>query len=202
MERLTKRLASGAASYNYPTNCYFDDNSGPDRIAQSAFRQLCVERLAEYEDSKLSPEQAVTAKLIIEAAFSDDTNKAERIRELLKADREGRLVILDKTPTESALAILVNLVGGWLLQLAMIHVLIIVRDLNSIKSKVVIMSDLKPCPFCGGEAVISVDPDAVDDTQGRRWAYNAVCIRCCATSGLTYTPQKAKEAWNRRADNG
>ena len=25
-------------------------------------------------------------------------------------------------------------------------------------------------------------------------------IRCCATSGLTYTPQKAKEAWNRRAD--
>lgn len=62
------------------------------------------------------------------------------------------------------------------------------------------MADLKPCPFCGGEAVISVDPDAVEDTQGRRWAYNAVCIRCCATSGLTYTPQKAKEAWNRRAD--
>lgn len=60
------------------------------------------------------------------------------------------------------------------------------------------MNDLKPCPFCGGEAVISVDPDAVEDTQGRRWAYNAVCIRCCATSGLTYTPQNAKEAWNRR----
>ena len=64
------------------------------------------------------------------------------------------------------------------------------------------MNDLKPCPFCGGEAVISVDPDAVEDTQGRRWAYNAVCIRCCATSGLTYTPKKAKEVWNRRADNG
>ena len=64
------------------------------------------------------------------------------------------------------------------------------------------MADLKPCPFCGGEAVISVDPDAVEDTQGRRWAYNAVCIRCCATSGLTYTPQNAKEAWNRRTENG
>ena len=62
------------------------------------------------------------------------------------------------------------------------------------------MAELKPCPFCGGEAVISVDPDAVEDTQGRRWAYNAVCIRCCATSGLTYTSQKAKEAWNRRAE--
>ena len=37
------------------------------------------------------------------------------------------------------------------------------------------MAELKPCPFCGGEAVISVDPDAVEDTQGRRWAYNAVC---------------------------
>lgn len=97
MERLTKRLASGAADYNYPINCYFDDNSSPDRVAQSAFRQLCVERLAEYEDSKLSPEQAVTAKLIIEAAFADDTNKAERIRELLKADKEGRLIILDNT---------------------------------------------------------------------------------------------------------
>ena len=68
-------------------------------------------------------------------------------------------------------------------------------------SKAVIrMNDLKPCPFCGGEAVISVDPDAVEDTQGRRWAYNAVCIRCCATSGLTYTPQNAKEAWNRREE--
>lgn len=101
MERLTKRLVSGAADYNYPTNCYFDDDSGPDRVAQSAFRQLCVERLAEYEDSKLSPEQTVTAKLIIEAAFADDTNKAERIRELLKADREGRLIILDNTPRQT-----------------------------------------------------------------------------------------------------
>ena len=58
------------------------------------------------------------------------------------------------------------------------------------------MNDLKPCPFCGGEAVIDVDPDAV------RWKYYAVCNRCCATSGLTYTPQKAIEAWNRRVDNG
>lgn len=100
MKRLTKRLANEVATYNYPTNCYFDDDSGPDRVAQSAFRQLCVERLAKYEDSKLSPEQVTTAKLIIEAAFADDTTKAERIRELLKADREGRLIILDKTPRQ------------------------------------------------------------------------------------------------------
>lgn len=30
-------------------------------------------------------------------------------------------------------------------------------------------NELKPCPFCGGNAFIIVDPDAVVDTQGRRW---------------------------------
>lgn len=62
------------------------------------------------------------------------------------------------------------------------------------------MPDLKPCPFCGGQASISVDLEAVVDTEGRRWAFTVVCNRCCATSGLTYLPEKAREAWNRRAD--
>lgn len=52
------------------------------------------ERLAAYEDTGLEPEQCENAKVIIESAFSDDTSKAERIRELLKADRDGRLVVL------------------------------------------------------------------------------------------------------------
>ena len=51
-------------------------------------------RLAAYEDAGLTPEQCENAKCIIEAAFSDDTSKAERIRELLKADKEGRLAVL------------------------------------------------------------------------------------------------------------
>ena len=59
-----------------------------------------IERLAKYEDSVLSPEQVMTNKLIIEAIFIDSTLKAERIRELLKADEEGRLIILDKTPRQ------------------------------------------------------------------------------------------------------
>lgn len=42
----------------------------------------------------MEPEQCENAKAIIESAFSDDTSKAERIRELLKADRDGRLVVL------------------------------------------------------------------------------------------------------------
>ena len=61
---------------------------------------------------------------------------------------------------------------------------------------------LKPCPFCGGEAEINIDREAVEDTEKRHWAYTVVCKRCCATSGLTYLPEKACEAWNRRADNG
>ena len=53
-----------------------------------------VERLAAYEDTGMTPEQCENAKVIIESAFSDDTSKAERIRELLKADRDGRMVVL------------------------------------------------------------------------------------------------------------
>ena len=51
-------------------------------------------RLAAYEDTGLEPEQCENAKTIIESAFSDDTSKAERIKELLKADKDGRLVVL------------------------------------------------------------------------------------------------------------
>ena len=50
--------------------------------------------LRQYLDTGLAPEQCETAKAIIESAFSDDTEKAERIRELLKADKDGRLVVL------------------------------------------------------------------------------------------------------------
>ncbi len=50
--------------------------------------------LREYLDTELTPEQCANAKIIIESAFSDDTSKAERIRELLKADRDGRVVVL------------------------------------------------------------------------------------------------------------
>lgn len=50
--------------------------------------------LLAYKNTGLTPEQCENAKAIIESAFSDDTSKAERIRELLKADKDGRLVVL------------------------------------------------------------------------------------------------------------
>ena len=52
------------------------------------------EDLRAYKNTGLTPEQCENAKAIIEAAFSDDTSKAERIRELLKADKDGRVVVL------------------------------------------------------------------------------------------------------------
>lgn len=50
--------------------------------------------LHDYLDVGLMPDQVANAKVIIESAFADDTSKAERIRELLKADAEGRIVVL------------------------------------------------------------------------------------------------------------
>ena len=50
--------------------------------------------LRAYEETGLTPEQCENAKTIVESAFSDDTSKAERIRELLKADKDGRVVVL------------------------------------------------------------------------------------------------------------
>ena len=52
------------------------------------------EDLRAYKATGLEPEQCENAKTIIESAFSDDTSKAERIWELLKADKDGRLVVL------------------------------------------------------------------------------------------------------------
>lgn len=76
MERLTERWGEGdvwVKEHDYVSAAY---------------------RLAAYEDTGLTPEQCENAKGIIESVFSDDTSKAERIRELLKADKDGRLVVL------------------------------------------------------------------------------------------------------------
>lgn len=49
MERLTTRTVAGTPNLNYPKNCYFKDGR-KDNVAISAFRQLAIERLADYED--------------------------------------------------------------------------------------------------------------------------------------------------------
>ena len=86
MERLTNKREADAQREEYERRLA---NGYPRNIPEERFL-----RLAAYEDTRLTPEQCENAKVIIEAAFSDDTSKAERIRELLKADKDGRLVVL------------------------------------------------------------------------------------------------------------
>lgn len=107
MERLTKRLSSGVPTYNYPASCYFDDDSGPDKIAQSVFRQRCVERLADYEDSACEPEEVLPkdkadeiALKLMRLADLESLCNYTRLRELAEADKGGRLVAL---PSDKAL---------------------------------------------------------------------------------------------------
>ena len=99
MERLTKRLPSGAADYNYPKICYIGDGSGADRISKSAFRQRCVEQLADYEDTKLTPEEIdmdhEAAEQLRQLCRGYDLG---RLEELAEADKDGRVVVLPVRP--------------------------------------------------------------------------------------------------------
>lgn len=56
------------------------------------------------------------------------------------------------------------------------------------------MSDLKPCPFCGGEADF-----AVKDWDNSADEYKVVCLQC-GTQQADYSFNKdfVIEAWNRR----
>ena len=57
---------------------------------------ICMlqDRLADYEDSGVTPEWVVWMKEVIEIAFDHDKSRAERAHELHVADKEGRVVIL------------------------------------------------------------------------------------------------------------
>lgn len=61
--------------------------------------------------------------------------------------------------------------------------------------------DLKPCPFCGGKAVLQ-HPGT---RMGRPSACMVGCIKCraeCRASGLqTHSEPSAVAAWNRRHDD-
>lgn len=69
MERLTKRLSNGNASWNYPIICFGEDDS-KNKVFKSVHRQKACEKLAAYEETGLEPE------------------------ELAQAKKEGRLVVL------------------------------------------------------------------------------------------------------------
>lgn len=59
------------------------------------------------------------------------------------------------------------------------------------------MSDLKPCPFCGGDA------DIMLDEVGVFVEYLPCCQSCDGMIERWFnTEEEAAAAWNRRAENG
>ena len=54
--------------------------------------------------------------------------------------------------------------------------------------------ELKPCPFCGGEAML--DTRRVEDST----SYGVMCFTpgCCALNTIYPTEEMAIQAWNRR----
>lgn len=97
MERLTKHSKQTShengicCTHFYGPECL---EVGGNCAMNCKWEEAAWSRLAAYEDTGLTPEQCENAKVIIESAFSDDTSKEERIRELLKADKAGRVVVL------------------------------------------------------------------------------------------------------------
>ena len=73
---------------------YFKDGYWRVNFSGVQYQADFVDRLAAYEDTGMTPEQVENAKTIIESAFEEDTSKAERIRKLLAADKDGRVVVL------------------------------------------------------------------------------------------------------------
>lgn len=100
MKRLTGRTDIGDSLLDEIAFINPDDAEGLynlREIAQHGSDELLYEianRLAEYEDTGLEPEKIVFLKNIVADAFSDKPEFTEHIRELLRAEKNGRLVIL------------------------------------------------------------------------------------------------------------
>lgn len=56
------------------------------------------------------------------------------------------------------------------------------------------MSEIKECPFCGGEAYV-----VKDETQ-QLYKWRVECSCCFANTDNFFEMKKAVEAWNRRED--
>ena len=100
MKRLTGRTDIGDSLLDEIAFINPDDAEGLynlREIAQHGSDELLYEianRLAEYEDIGLEPEKIVLLKNIVDDAFSDKPEFTEHIRELLRAEKDGRLVVL------------------------------------------------------------------------------------------------------------
>lgn len=56
-------------------------------------------------------------------------------------------------------------------------------------------SELKPCPFCGSQDVDYAEAEDIDGSF-------VMCFECGTTSPVVDSKEKARDIWNRRAENG
>ena len=52
--------------------------------------------------------------------------------------------------------------------------------------------ELKACPFCGSDRVMEYTDG------GEEELYGVMCVECKGSGGMSYTPDGARENWNRR----
>ena len=57
------------------------------------------------------------------------------------------------------------------------------------------MSDLKPCPFCGGEAEM-----LTAESMNGGYLFGIMCNDCCSRGDVYDTEAEAIAAWNSRAE--
>ena len=63
------------------------------------------------------------------------------------------------------------------------------------------MSELKPCPFCGGEAILK--HHATRELFRKQLQYSYVqCCTCNIRTEIVHTDAEAIIKWNRRAEDG
>lgn len=63
------------------------------------------------------------------------------------------------------------------------------------------MTELKPCPFCGGEAVL-IKRKLKTEFYPSDGSYYAHCKKCIITTQPRKNAESVIEAWNRRVNNG
>ena len=85
MERLTQRIKTGEVLMA---------SEHEEKYTTEEWICMLQDRVADYEDSGVTPERVVWMKEVIEIAFDHDKSRAERAHELHVADKEGRVVVL------------------------------------------------------------------------------------------------------------
>ncbi|WP_305116635.1 Lar family restriction alleviation protein [Acutalibacter muris] len=56
------------------------------------------------------------------------------------------------------------------------------------------MAELKPCPFCGGKAVVKTSSNSVDHFGMFSQLHSVCCSKCGATTAKTYKSEFRRDA--------